>query len=64
METKNDFRCLNNTQSALFLLGGILMVLGMGCYVFMFYRMIAGAVYFAGSVLFAVMQCMQTYHGA
>ncbi len=63
METKNDFRCLNNTQSALFLLGGILMVVGMGCYVFMFYRMIAGAVYFAGAVIFAVMQCMQTYHG-
>ena len=63
METKNDFRCLNTTQSALFLLGGILMVAGMGCYVFMFCRMAAGAAYLAGAVIFAVMQCMQTYHG-
>jgi drug/metabolite transporter (DMT)-like permease len=63
MTTKDDFRCLNNTQSALLLLGGILMVAGMGCYVFMFHRMEAGVTYLVGAVLFAVMQCLQTYHG-
>lgn len=50
-------------QSAAFIIGGLLMVVGMGCYVFMFHRMEAAFVYLVGSVVFAVLQCMQTYHG-
>ena len=39
------------------------MVVSMGFYVFMIQRQIAGIVFLIGAVLFAVMQCMQTYHG-
>jgi drug/metabolite transporter (DMT)-like permease len=63
MADKNDFRQLNGTQSVLFLVGGILMVVGMGFYVFMLWRDIAGAVFLLGAVLFSVMQCIQTYNG-
>lgn len=63
MANKNDFRQLNRTQSVLFLVGGIMMVVSMGFYVFMLYRQIAGAVFLTGAVLFSVMQCMQTYSG-
>ena len=63
MTIQNDFRQLNKTQSTLFLVGGLLMVVSMGFYVFMIQRQIAGIVFLIGAVLFAVMQCMQTYHG-
>lgn len=63
MTILNDFRQLNKTQSTLFLVGGLLMVVSMGFYVFMIQRQIAGIVFLIGAVLFAVMQCMQTYHG-
>ena len=64
MVIENDFRCLNTTQSVLLLLGGILMVCGMGSFVFMFQRPIAAFVFLVGAVLFAIMQCLQTYHGS
>ncbi len=63
MVIENDFRCLNTTQSVLLLFGGILMVCGMGSFVFMFQRPIAALVFLVGAVLFAIMQCLQTYHG-
>ncbi len=64
---QNDLRQLSAMQSVFFIAGGVFMVAGMGCYVFMFDRhpasLIASLVYLAGSVAFAVLQCMQTYHG-
>jgi len=63
MTIQNNFRRLNNTQSALFLVGGLLMAVSLGCFVFMFQQQIASFVFLLGAVLFAVMQCMQTYHG-
>lgn len=59
----NDIRELSKLQSALFMAGGILMVIGTGCYVFMFQQLQAGLVFLTGAVLFSVMQAMQTYHG-
>lgn len=47
----------------LFAVGGVLMVVGIGCFVFMFQQQIAGCVFLVGAVLFALMQCMQVYLG-
>lgn len=58
----NDFRSLSTTESFLLLLGSILMVIGIGCFVFMFHQLIAAFVFFIGAVLFAV-QCFQSYKG-
>lgn len=54
---------LSNFQSALFLLGGVLMVIGAGCYVFMWNQQVACWVYLAGACLFGVLQLMQVYEG-
>ncbi len=43
--------------------GGLLMVVGVGCYVFMFATQIACWIALVGSILFATMQMMQTYEG-
>lgn len=63
MEQNNKIRPLTRTQSAVFVASGVLMVAGMGCFVFMVWRLWAAVAYLAGAVLFAVLQCMQTYHG-
>ncbi len=63
MEQQNKLRELTRLQSWVFVLGGLLMVVGMGCYVFMFHRTEAAFVYLTGSVIFSVLQCMQTYSG-
>lgn len=60
----NDFKELNKTQSVLFAVGGVLMVLGIGCFVFMFQQQVAGCVFLVGAILFALMQCMQIYTGS
>lgn len=54
---------LNNLQTALFGLGGALMVIGAGCFCFMFQQTIASFVFLAGAILFSLMQCLQTYEG-
>lgn len=54
---------LNRFQSILFLLGGILMVGGVGCYVFQFQVKIACWVSLVGALLFALMQIQQRYDG-
>ena len=54
---------LNKLQSTLFVIGGLLMVLGAGCYAFMFMQETACWIYLAGAVLFACMQVSQTYEG-
>ncbi len=56
-------RQLNKLQTALFAAGGLMMVAGIGLYVF---GVLPGAVsimFLAGSVLFAVIQAMQRYEG-
>ena len=54
---------LNTIQSALFLLGGVLMVVGAGCFVFMFAQQIACWIFLVGALLFAAMQVNQAYEG-
>lgn len=54
---------LNTLQSALFLTGGILMVVGAGCFVFMFAQQIVCWIYLLGALLFAAMQVNQAYEG-
>lgn len=53
----------NNTQGILFLLGGILMVIGVGCFVFLWQQKVVCWVFLAGAVLFSVVQMMQSYEG-
>jgi len=64
MEVQNkDFRKLSKWESAILILGSILMVVGIGFFVTMYnYRPISGLVFFLGSLCFAV-QCMQAYRG-
>lgn len=54
---------LTKLQSALFLIGGVLMVVGAGCYAFIFGQQVACWVYLAGALLFASLQVSQTYEG-
>lgn len=54
---------MNNIQAVLFLIGGLLMVIGSGSFVFMFMQNIACWVFLLGTILFSVLQSMQTYQG-
>lgn len=54
---------LNKLQSTLFVIGGLLMVVGAGCYAFMFVQNVACWIYLVGAVLFAYMQVSQAYEG-
>lgn len=54
---------LNKPQSILFLSGGILMVVGAGCFAFMWQESITSIVFLAGAMLFSALQAMQTYDG-
>lgn len=58
---------LSKIQSAIFLLGGVLMVAGAGCYAFGFIypKMLLYTcwVFLVGTVLFSVIQAMQLYEG-
>ncbi len=64
---QNSLRTLSPTQTALYALGALLMVVGMGCYVFLIpsptLRFYAAIAFLVGAVFFATMQCMQTYQG-
>ena len=55
---------LNKFQSVLFLVGGLMMVIGAGCYVFFFYQVAAAFIFLIGAVLFAMMQIQQRYEGS
>ena len=50
---------LNRLQSIVFLVGGILMAIGVGCYVFMFQKPVACWVFLVGALMFAFMQIVQ-----
>jgi hypothetical protein len=54
---------LSKIQSILFVLGGVLMVIGVGCFVLMFLQRIVCWVFLVGAVSFATMQMMQSYEG-
>ena len=54
---------LNKTQGILFLAGGVMMVAGAGCFVFMWQQRVVCWVFLLGVVLFTLMQLMQTYEG-
>lgn len=54
---------LNRWQSATFLVGGALMVVGAGCFVTGFMQHVACWVFLVGAVMFTLMQSMQTYEG-
>ena len=54
---------LNKFQSVLFLFGGVLMVIGAGSFALMWQQPIVCWIYLIGSILFTVMQSMQTYNG-
>lgn len=54
---------MSRIQSMLFLTGGILMVIGAGCFAFMFAREVVCWIYLVGALLFAWMQVSETYEG-
>ena len=54
---------LNKIESFLFMLGGILMVTGIGCYVFMLAPSITCWVALIGSLIFSTLHMMQAYEG-
>jgi hypothetical protein len=54
---------LSKTQTIAFLLGGLLMVVGAGCYVFLWQQRIVCWVYLLGALLFGGLQMMQSYEG-
>ena len=54
---------LSRIQSTLFLIGGVLMVLGAGCYAFLIGQKVVCCVYLVGALMFAWMQVSQTYEG-
>ena len=58
---------LSKLQSVIFLLGGVLMVIGAACFAFGFIypkmMLITSWLFLAGTVLFSVIQAMQVYEG-
>lgn len=55
---------LNKLQSTVFLLGGVLMVLGAGAFALLWYQKTACWVFLIGALCFASMQIMQSYEGS
>ncbi len=64
---KTTMRQLSKLQSAIFLLGGVLMVVGAACFAFGFIYPVMLLytcwAFLAGTVLFSVVQAMQFYEG-
>ena len=56
-------RKLNRTQSVIYLLGGLLMVVGAGCFTFLFHQPFMCWVYLLGALMFTIVQSMQLYEG-
>ena len=54
---------LSKTESIFFLSGGLLMVVGAGCYAFMWQQQIASIVFYIGALAFASIQIRQKYEG-
>ncbi len=56
-------RQLTKLQNILFLTGGLLMVVGAGCYAFLLIQHVAAIVFLVGALLFAGIQIQQRYDG-
>lgn len=56
-------RQLTKAQAALFLLGGVMMVVGVGCFVFMWQQPVVCWIFLVGALLFSLMQATQIYEG-
>ena len=59
----NSFKQISKVQSGLFLLGGALMVIGAGCFVFYWHRALMCWLFLAGAVMFSTIQAMHGYEG-
>ena len=55
---------LNRFQSILFAIGGMLMVIGAGCFAFIWQQQVVCWLFLAGASMFTLMQSMQTYEGS
>ncbi|MGM9705413.1 MAG: hypothetical protein ACI3YB_05430 [Prevotella sp.] len=60
---RRKMKQLTDIQTYIFLAGGVLMVIGAGCFAFMWQQQIMCWVYLVGSLMFSTMQIMQTYDG-
>ena len=56
-------RKLNKIQSLLYIIGGVLMVLGVGAFVLLWHQRVDCWVFLVGAILFSVIQSMQVYEG-
>ena len=61
---KSKMKQLNRFQSTLFAIGGMLMVIGAGCFAFMWQQQVVCWLFLAGASMFTLMQSMQTYEGS
>lgn len=61
---KIKMKQLNRFQSILFAIGGMLMVIGTGCFAFMWQQQVVCWLFLAGASMFTLMQSMQTYEGS
>ncbi len=61
---KIKMKQLNRFQSILFAIGGMLMVIGAGCFAFMWQQQVVCWLFLAGASMFTLMQSMQTYEGS
>ena len=56
-------RQLTKAQAAFFLMGGVMMVVGVGCFVFMWQQPVVCWIFLVGALLFSLMQATQIYEG-
>ena len=56
-------RPLNKLQSILFMIGGVLMVVGTGCFVFLWQQRVVCWIFLVGAALFSTIQSTQLYEG-
>ena len=61
---KIKMKQLHRFQSILFAIGGMLMVIGAGCFAFMWQQQVVCWLFLAGASMFTLMQSMQTYEGS
>ena len=63
-QKKRKMKQLNRFQSIFFAIGGMLMVIGAGCFAFMWQQQVVCWLFLAGASMFTLMQSMQTYEGS
>lgn len=55
---------MNKWQNAIYLTGGLVMVVGAGCYCFLILQSLICWVFLVGACMFSIMQMAQTYEGS